>query len=397
MRDAAEQALARAWVDAEAPTLWLLGKTQAGKTSLVAEMTGQAHDEVGHGYRAMTQESRLYAFPADQPALRFLDTRGLADCADVDLSNELVRAREQAHLLLIVVRVDDLGLADIVDVAVEARRRHKALPVIIAQTGLHRLYGEHDRHAEPYPFDGSDEDSRRVGVPFALGQTLLAQRKLFNRLKGEPPVFVPLDFTRPEQGIAPADYGADRLWDVLDQTLPGVAQRLRSDPAAAGAMRTKIILPWSMAAAAANAVPVPVAGGMLSAGMQAAMVANIAHRLGCAGDWKRLWGELVGALGSGFLLGFGGSWAAQQLLKVGLGWGSAIVASWTFAITWAIGEAALYYFSAKAAGEAPDQAALRDRYRQALREAHGQYKRIKQQRDAKAAEPTPPSLEPGSR
>ncbi|WP_246156024.1 GTPase [Thiohalocapsa marina] len=372
-------ARARAWVDAEAPILWLLGKTQAGKTSIVAELTGQGHDEVGRGYLPMTKESRLYAFPAQQPVLRFLDTRGLADCAGYDATNELAQAQEQAHLLLIVVRADDLDLAEIIEVAAQARRQRKTLPLLVAQTGLHRRYGKHDRHAEPYPFDGTDADARRAGVPHELSQALVAQRQLFARIKGEPPVFVPLDFTRPEQGVAPTDYGADRLWDLLEQILPGVSARLRADPAATGAIRARIILPWSLAAAAANAVPVPVAGGMVSASMQAAMVANIAHRLGCAGDWKRLWAELVGALGSGFLLAFGGSWSAQQVLKLGLGWGSAIVASWTFAITWAIGEVGLYYFSAKLAGEEPDQAALRERYRQALREARGRHKTLKQQ------------------
>jgi uncharacterized protein (DUF697 family) len=382
MQETTEFARARAWVDAEAPILWLLGKTQAGKTSIVAELTGQGYEEVGRGYVPMTKESRLYAFPADRPALRFLDTRGLADRADRDASNELAQAREQAHLLLVVVRVNDIDLSEIIEVVAQARRRYKALPLIVAQTGLHRLYGKHDRHAEPYPFDGSDEDARSAGVPHALREALLAQRRLFAHIKGEPAVFVPLDFTRAEQGIAPSDYGADRLWDLLEQTLPGVSARLRSDPATAGAIRARIILPWSLAAAAANAVPVPLAGGMVSAGMQAAMVANIAHRLGWAGDWKRLWAELMGALGSGFVLAFGGSWSAQQLLKLGLGWGTATVASWTFAITWAIGEVGLYYFSAKLAGDAPDQAALRERYRQAVREARGRYKTLRREQDA---------------
>ena len=88
MQDALEEH-ARAWVDADAPVLWLLGKTQAGKTSIVAEVTGQGHDEVGRGYRPMTLESRVYAFPPEQPVLRFLDTRGLADSTDNDPGNEL--------------------------------------------------------------------------------------------------------------------------------------------------------------------------------------------------------------------------------------------------------------------------------------------------------------------
>ncbi|MGB5732818.1 MAG: GTPase domain-containing protein, partial [Thiohalocapsa sp.] len=219
MQDALEEQ-ARAWVDADAPILWLLGKTQAGKTSIVAEMTDQGYDEVGRGYRPMTLESRIYAFPPQQPVLRFLDTRGLADSTDNDPDNELAQAREQAHLLVAVLRVDDQDVAEIIDAVDQARRRHRRLPVIVAQTGLHRCYSAHDRHADPYPFDGSDDDTRRPGVPHQLSRVMLAQRKLFERISGAAPLFVPLDFTRPEQGIAPADYGAERLWDLLEQTLP---------------------------------------------------------------------------------------------------------------------------------------------------------------------------------
>jgi uncharacterized protein (DUF697 family) len=382
MKQSTALAAARAWIDADAPIVWLLGKTQSGKTSIVAEITGQAHAEIGRGYIPMTQESRLYAFPAQGPVLRFLDTRGLADSADSAAATEIAAAREQAHLLLVVLRVDDLDVQETLAVVSETRRRQPQLPVIVAQTGLHRGYGPHDRHVEPYPFDGGAEDRRRPGVPLALGDLLLAQRRLFARLRGAPPHFVPLDFTRPEQGIAPADYGAERLWDVLDRTLPEVADRLRGDPSAAEAVRTKEILPWAMAAALANAPPLPVLGGLASAGMQARLVVNIARRFGIAGDWRALWGELVGALGTGFVAGFGGSWIAQQVLKLGLGWGSALVASWTFAATWAIGEVALNYFSEKAAGHRLERDLLRARYRQALQEARGVYAGAKRSRES---------------
>ena len=375
MQDALEEQ-ARAWVDADAPILWLLGKTQAGKTSIVAEMTNQGYDEVGRGYRPMTLESRIYASPPEQPVLRFLDTRGLADSTDTDPDNELAQAREQAHLLVAVLRVDDQDVAEIIDAVDQARRRHRRLPVIVAQTGLHRCYGEHDRHADPYPFDGSDDDARRPGVPHQLSRVMLAQRRLFDRLPGAAPLFVPLDFTRPEQGIAPADYGAERLWDLLEQTLPEVSDRLRRNTGLPNSIRTKVILPWSIAAAAANAIPVPVVGGLGSASLQTTMVTQVARRFGLPIDWQ-LRREFIGTLGTGFVLGFSGSWAAQQVLKVGLGWGTAIVASWTFAITWAIGEAALYYFGEKAAGREPDRARLRARYHDALREARARYLAVK--------------------
>jgi uncharacterized protein (DUF697 family) len=369
---------AKPWVAADAPIIWLLGKTQAGKTSIVAELTGQAHDEVGRGYRPMTRESRIYAFPPECPALRFLDTRGLADCVDHDSAADLAQAREQAHLLLVVLRVDDLDVQKIIDVVAETRRRHKQLPVIVAQTGLHRCYGKHERHADPYPFDGSDDDRRRPRVPPALGDAMLAQRRLFSRLKGPAPVFVPLDFTRAEQGVAPADYGADLLWSRFNEVLPLVAEQLRKDPTDTTVIRAKYILPYATAAAAANAIPIPVAGGLTSASLQSAMVVHIAHRLGFTEDYKQLRGEFVGALGTGFVAGFGSSWTAQQVLKLGLGWGTAVVASWTFAVTWAIGEVALYYFTEKSAGRTPERDDLRERYQQALRDAQGRYKHKKQ-------------------
>lgn len=377
MSDAAERA--RSWMNAEAPVLWLLGKAQAGKTSIVAEMTGQGHDDVGRGYRPMTQASRIYGFPPERPALRFLDTRGLADCADNDPSNELGQAQEQANLLLVVLRVEDQDVQEIIDTVNAARRRQRQLPVIVAQTGLHRCYDPHQAHLIPYPFDGSDDDAQRPDVPYQLGQLIMLQRRRFDRLPGKAPLFVPLDFTRPEQGIAPTDYGADRLWDLLEQSLPEVSERLRRSAVVPNAIRSKVMLPWAVAAAAANAIPVPVIGGLGAANLQAAMVSQIAQRLGFPPS-KDLWLEFVGTLGTGFAFGFGGSWAAQQALKMGLGWGTAIVASWTFAITWAIGEAALYYFGEKAAGRKPEREQLTARYHQALREARARYETLKQER-----------------
>jgi uncharacterized protein (DUF697 family) len=378
VQDALEHA--RNWIDADAPVLWLLGKTQAGKTSIVAEMTGQGHDEVGRGYQPMTRETRIYGFPPEHPVLRFLDTRGLAECADGDSGTELAQAREQAHLLLVVVRVDDLDISEIIDAVDHARGRHRKLPVMVAQTGLHRCYGDHERHIEPYPFDGSAEDARRPGVPHQLSRVMMAQRKLFDRIPGPPPLFVPLDFTRPEQGVAPTDYGAERLWDMLEETLPKVSDGLRTNTALPNAIRAKVILPWAMTAAAANAVPLPVLGGLGSASLQAGMVTLIAHRLGFSTN-RDLWREFCGTLGAGFGLAYGGSWLVQQVLKAGVGLGTAIVASWTFAITWAIGEAALYYFGEKAAGREPDREKLQAIYHEALRDARDRYKT--QKRDGK--------------
>jgi uncharacterized protein (DUF697 family) len=358
MNDSFEDA--RSAAEAEVPIIWLLGKAQAGKTSIVAELTGQAHDDIGKGYRPMTREARVYSVPVDHPALRFLDTRGLGDVDGNDPRGDLAVAERQAHVVIAVMRVDDLEQAEVVAALHRVRRARPRIPVIVAQSCLHRPYGRHDRHPDPYPFDGSDQDASRPGVPDELARVMMAQRRLFRDLSGDrPPVIVPLDFTRPEQGIAPADYGAERLWAALEAQVPRLVEDLRglTVPNPDAAIRAKVILPWAVAAAAANALPLPVVGGLGSASLQAAMVGQIARRLGVLAG-VAVWREFVAALGTGFALGFGGRWLVQQAVKLGPGWGQALVATWTLAITWGIGEAALYFFREKAAGREPDREAL---------------------------------------
>lgn len=372
---------AQAWAAAEAPTIWLLGKTQAGKTSIVAEIVGRAHDRIGNGFVPMTKDVRLYAFPEERPVLRFLDTRGLSDVADDDPAADLQHASSQAQVIMVVARVDDLALEDVFAVLKPLRAEHPEWPLLVAQTCLHQGYRRSDRHLLPYPFAGDDSDWALPGLPDELRQAMLAQRQLFARLPGEqPPLFVPLDFTRPQQALPPSDYGAQRLWEVLERVLPETVMRLRASASVSQAeqVRTKVVLPWTLAAVAANAVPVPFIGGLGSASLQASMVNQIARRYGQPAT-RDQWSELVTALGTGFVLGFGGRWLAQQGLKLGLGWGTAVVAAWTFAITWAIGEAALYYFSERAAGREPDNEVLRERYQQALGDARRRYEQRKGQ------------------
>ncbi|WPL15788.1 GTPase [Thiorhodovibrio winogradskyi] len=361
---------AAAWIEADAPVIWLLGKTQAGKTSIVAELTGQARDQIGNGFEPFTAHSRLYAFPEQRPVLRFLDTRGLADTAVDAPFDDLRAAESQAHVLLLVARAEDQALDELLVLARKLRRAHPGWPLIVAQSALHQLYSSGRGHILPYPYTGTEADFALATVPDVLLRALRAQRLLFTELPGTAPVFVPLDFTRPEQGLAPLDYGASALWEALEHLLPEVVADLKTAACQPGeeGRRRRLILPWALAAASANAVPVPVLGGLGSASLQAAMVAQIARAAGRDSS-RDAWKELLSTLGGGFALGYGGSWLAQQVLKLGIGWGSALTASWTFALTWAIGEVAMLLFAEQAAGRTPDREALRAHYRAAYKSA----------------------------
>ncbi len=62
---------------APAPVLWLLGKTGAGKTSVIRALTGEG--VLGSGWAPGTNAAALFDFPAMGAAVRFLDTRGFGE------------------------------------------------------------------------------------------------------------------------------------------------------------------------------------------------------------------------------------------------------------------------------------------------------------------------------
>ena len=89
-----------------APVVWLLGKTGAGKTAIVAALTGDPRAEVGEGFEPCTRTAAFYDVPPEVPLLRFLDTRGLGE-ADYDPANDIAWCEGQSHLLLIAMQVAD--------------------------------------------------------------------------------------------------------------------------------------------------------------------------------------------------------------------------------------------------------------------------------------------------
>ena len=67
---------ARQTAQSTALVVWLLGKTGAGKTAIIAALTGDARAEVGLGFEPCTPTAGFYDVPSEAPLLRFLDTRG---------------------------------------------------------------------------------------------------------------------------------------------------------------------------------------------------------------------------------------------------------------------------------------------------------------------------------
>jgi uncharacterized protein (DUF697 family) len=368
-----------------APVVWLIGKVQSGKTSIIGTLTGAGDAEIGAGFRACTKTARIFDFPEEAPIIRFLDTRGLGEAA-YDPAADIAYSEDRAHLILAVVKAMDAEQGAVVETVRAARQRHPDWPVAVAQTTLHEGYAPGRRHVRPYPFTGDDADG---AFPEPLGRALLHQRSLFAALPGKGPVrFVPIDLTQPGDGFDPSDYGREALIAALVAVAPAAVRlAVRELPGAAhgdarAGSANAHILGFAAAAGASDALP--LAGVVTVPALQAAMLHQLAKLYDIGWD-RRSYAEFLAALGTGTLLRTASTFGVRQLAKLvpvyGQTVGAATAAAASFAATYAIGKAASYYLAQRRRGMAADDVATV--YHHALRNAF----RMTQQRDAEGRPP----------
>lgn len=355
-----------------APVVWLLGKVQSGKTSLIRVLTGCSTAEIGDGFRACTTTSRIFDFPEEAPLVRFLDTRGLGE-AGYDPAEDLAFAEVQAHLVVVTMRSLDAQQEAIVDVVRLIRRRHPGWPIIVVQTALHEGYPPGARHIEPYPFTTDSAAAlAAAGVSSDLLRSLMRQRSLFNDIPGNGAiVFVPVDFTLPEDGWLPVDYGHEALVAALQSVAPTtVATALANlTGSAADALADRAhphVLGYATAAGAADLWP--VAGIALVPAIQVKLIHTLGVIYGVVWD-RRALTEFAGALGATTLLRVASGFGARELAKLvpvyGQTAGAAAAAGMSFATTYALGKAACYFLKRRKAGTS-DPAGVAQAYKDAL-------------------------------
>ena len=309
-----EAALAKAAETQPPPVLWLLGPTQAGKTSIIRTLTGNTAVEIGNGFRPCTRRSDLYQFPTGAPVVSFLDTRGLGEVA-YDPAEDIALCESRAHLLIVVLRVTETRPRAVLEALRGIRRRHPDWPLIVAQTCLHTAYPDDAGHPLPYPFAAADWSAR---VPDQLRRLLLAQREAFAGLPGSGEVlWVPVDFTLPGDGFEPEDYGANALWDAIEQAIfVDLRARVIADPGVADAFARAAhpkVVGYSLAGGVVGGVP--IADLVLVPSVQAGMLYALAQTYGM--QWsRRNTSEFFGALGTGFLAAYGGRALGRSLREV---------------------------------------------------------------------------------
>jgi len=357
-----EAELARAKARTPRPVLWLVGKAQSGKSSIVAGLTGSSDIEIGLGYRPCTRHARIYDFPADEPLVRFLDTRGLGE-AGYDPAEDLAFATAHPGGILAVVAATDPAQAAVLAVLREARATSAARPILLVQTCLHTGYPPGMPHPQPWCFD---QEPLPAAVPRELARQLAAQRQEFVGLFDR---HVAIDFTAAGDGFEPRLYGLEPLWAAIDELLPaGYGDVLRSRPDLVGGVRDAVhaaaepqIVSYSLLAGAAAAVPAPLwnLAGVFAA--QAKMLHAVASIYGQPLS-VRVMGELGTAIGAGFLMRV----AARSMLSLVPVAGTAAASVFTAAATYGLGCTLRWYYAEVRQGAVPDTATLRRVYREEL-------------------------------
>lgn len=363
-----EASLREARAKMPVPVLWLLGKTQAGKTSIIRALTGSAAAEIGNGFQPCTRNSRFYDFPADIPIVRFLDTRGLGEVA-YDPGDDIQYCESQAHLLVAVMKVADINQAAVFEVLHAIRQRHPEWPVLIVQTGLHELYPNGQGHVHPWPYE---DDLLPETVPLDLRRALQAQRDALKKLPGFASVrWVAVDLTLPEDGFEPHDYGLEALWQAIESlTSLGLQHQLSGDKEVHDLYaRTahQHIVGYSLTAAGLGALP--VVDLVAVSAVQAKLLHSLARLYGQYWDRSTIT-EFLGLVGAGIASGFLTRMLSRAVVKVIPFWGQTIGAVWgassSGAATYALGKAAIYFFARRKDGLKVDQKTLRRIYAQEL-------------------------------
>lgn len=388
--DRLEAELEKLRAETPAPVLWLYGKTQSGKTSIIKFLTGADEAEIGKGFKPCTRFSREYAFPTtDAPLLHFLDTRGL-DEPGYDARVDLDRFDKIAQVVVVTVKALDHAQENVLNNLRRLRDSQPSRPVVLALTCLHEAYPQ-GQHPEKYPYRPAGKEQheyeQEIGpllvdtrnVPEDLRRSLIEQCRRFEGLYDQ---VVPIDLTPAEEGYQQPHFGGDALKQALLDALPGAyrqtlitldeATRTLQDIHAQRAL--PYIAGYSTLAATAGAVPVPWLDLLVLPGIQTRMIYHLARLYGQPLTGKRFV-EFATTVGIGMLV----RQATRELVKfipfAGSIAGSILAGSSTFAL----GKAFCYYYRAVHQGHVPQAEDVKRYYREQLEIAEQAFRKGKEE------------------
>lgn len=331
----------------------LIGKPQAGKSSIVRGLTGVSADIVGQGFRPHTTHTNRYAYPTeDLPLLIFTDTVGLGDVQQntekiiEELTTELDIETKRARILILTIKINDFATDSLKKIAEKLRKKYPQIPCLLVVTSLHELYPNLQETQHPnYPPDLPD-------INKAFAEIKATFQGLFDRA-------ILIDFTLEEDGFEPVFYGLETLRDTLGELLP-TAEAKTIHQLLDETVKDKLgnlykdvarryILAFSIMAATISAVPLPFATMPVLTALEVTMVGMLGKLYGQNINPSQA-GGIISAIAGGFLAKAIG----RELIKFVPGFGAVVAASWAGTYTWALGEGACAYFGDIMGGKKPN-------------------------------------------
>ncbi len=361
-------------VRAELPTTeaLLIGKPQAGKSSIVRGLTGVSAEIIGQGFRPHTQHTQRYAYPSsDLPLLIFTDTVGLGDVNQDtqtiidELLGDLQQDSRGARVLILTIKINDFATDTLRQIAQELRNKYPDIPCLLAVTCLHEVYPSSQDNHPPYPPEFAELNRAYAAIQDAF--------------KGLYDKSILIDFTLEEDGYNPVFYGLEAMRNTLADLLPEAEARAihqlldeETSDKIGNLYRDvgrRYILAFTIIAATIAAVPLPFATMLVLTALQVSMVGLLGKLYGQTLTPSQA-GGVVSAIAGGFLAKAVG----RELIKFIPGLGSVIAASWAAAYTWSLGEGACVYFGDLMGGKKPDPQKIQSVMQEAFKEAKERFK-----------------------
>ena len=353
----------------------LIGKPQAGKSSIVRGLTGVSAKIVGQGFRPHTQNTQRYAYPSDElPLLIFTDTVGLGDIDRntqniiAELETELEQETKRARILILTIKINDFATDTLQQVAQKLRKKYPEIPCLLVVTCLHEAYSTSVIDHPEYP--PNYESIERAFEAIQQDFVQLCDRSVL------------IDFTLEEDGYDPTFYGLEALTDALAQLLPEAESRtihqlldnsvndelgnLYRDTA------RRYLVAFSTMAATLAAVPLPFATMPVLTALQISLVGLLGKLYG-----QKLSPSQAGGIVSAIAGGFFAQAIGKELVKFIPGFGSVIAASWAAAYTWSLGEGACVYFGDLMGGKKPDPKQIQAVMKESFAIAKEQFKNVR--------------------